>query len=244
MSRRKRRESATGVYHVVVRGINKEKIFAKEKDCRKMYKTMHEYLKEDLEIYAYCIMPNHLHLMIKGDLKVIIQYMSKIEIAYAAYYNLSRVRNGHVFQDRFKSECIEEESYFWNCLNYIHANPVKAGLVKVEDEYEYSSFNEVKSEKLDLINEKTIRLKKKNPERFGKMSIYPGKIIADTVEEELIQKEEYFIEQLEIYANSLGETSQTVADISKLRKQFIEFEYQNNVLSKNLMLKLFEQFRK
>lgn len=237
MGRTARRVSCTGMYHIMIRGINKDKIFDKVIDCEKMQKTLLEYLPEELEIYAYCIMPNHLHLMVRGDLRLISTYMRKIEGSYAAYYNMSRERVGAVFQGRFKSECIETESYFWNCLNYIHNNPVKANIIAAGENYRYSSMQEYKSTKIRMIHEKAIKLKQKNPERFGKIYVPEQYIIIDVPEEEEIQKKEYFSNQLKRFAKTTGNDIQTIMTDSNLKKIFIKEELKNGVLTKTMMEK-------
>ena len=88
MPRKARRESATGIYHIIIRGINREEIFKQKKDIKKIYGIMKLYLVDEMEIYAYCIMPNHLHMLVKADLEVLSDYMKKVGSVYALYYNL------------------------------------------------------------------------------------------------------------------------------------------------------------
>ena len=131
----KRQQSSTGLYHVFVKGINKEKIFDQTREKAYFKRIIKESLsKYDVEIHAYCIMSNHAHLVIKSDGKQKLSYfMSNILAKYAQYYNYKHNRNGHVFQNRFGSECIESERYYWNCIKYIHMNPVKAFMVSSRD---------------------------------------------------------------------------------------------------------------
>ncbi len=68
--------------------------------------------------------------------------MAKVLASYAQYYNYKHNRVGYVFQERYKSQCIDNESYFWNCLRYIHLNPVKAGICKNIGNYNFSSIKE------------------------------------------------------------------------------------------------------
>ena len=115
--------------------------------CLNMHHNNINILKEykekyDVQIYAYCIMSNHFHLLIKADLEELASFMAKILAIYAIYYNKIHQRIGYVFEGRYKSQCIEDTNYFWNCFRYIHRNPVKAGIVKNEMQYKYSSFNE------------------------------------------------------------------------------------------------------
>ena len=87
--------------------------------------------------------------------------MAAVLAEYANYYNYKHHRNGHVFQNRFVSECIETERYFWNCLRYIHLNPVKARVVKEAARYQYSSMMEYKSGTPDILHEKAVAFYKK-----------------------------------------------------------------------------------
>ena len=114
MPNRGRIKSVTSLYHVFVRGINKELIFNQVREKRYFKKIIQKHLSEyEIEIYAYCIMSNHAHFIIKSnDIHVMSMFMSKILAEYANYYNYKKQRNGHVFQNRFGSECIENEKYF------------------------------------------------------------------------------------------------------------------------------------
>ena len=88
MPHKPRRESSTRFYHIYVRGINKEKIFGQSREKNYFKRIIRKYLKEyDVEIYSYCIMSNHAHLLIKSDLKELSMFMSKVLAKYAQYYN-------------------------------------------------------------------------------------------------------------------------------------------------------------
>ena len=78
------------------------------------------------------------------------------------YYNREQKRIGPVFQDRYKSECVENEGYFWGVLKYIHLNPVKAYVVKNAEEYEWSSMKDYLSGKSELLDEEALVLKQEN----------------------------------------------------------------------------------
>ena len=85
-------------------------------------------------------MDNHVHLLINEDSDEIGRIMKRINISYAYYFNKKYGRVGHLFQDRFKSEGIENDTYLLAAVRYIHNNPVKAGLVKNIEEYKWSSY--------------------------------------------------------------------------------------------------------
>lgn len=94
-------------------------------------------------------MHNHAHLLIKTEkIQEMSNFMHKVNTNYAIYYNNNKKRVGHVFRDRFKSEQILSKEYLYNCINYIHKNPVKAGICKNEEDYPFSSiksFNNYKN---------------------------------------------------------------------------------------------------
>lgn len=150
----RRRESSTGIYHVTAKGINKEHIFNQLRERYYFKKILLKHLeKYDVKIYAYCIMSNHIHIIIRSELNILSLFMAKVLAEYAAYYNYKHERNGHVFQNRFGSECIETPQYFWNCVRYIHMNPVKAQMAKDVCSYKFSSMKEFQQEKAVVIHE-------------------------------------------------------------------------------------------
>ena len=162
MPRKARQESATGMYHVMTRGLNKLPIFKQEREKTRIVNIIRENLpKYNVEIYAYCIMPNHFHLLIKSEIHELASFMAKILAAYAQYYNFKHNRVGYVFQDRYKSQCIEQESYFWNCLRYIHLNPLKEKSLETILDNKHNSFAEYYYVKKDIIHEKAFEILRK-----------------------------------------------------------------------------------
>ena len=127
----------------MVQGHNKEYIFEKDKNKKKYLKLMKENEKE-IEILAYCIMGNHVHMLIHtSKIDDMSKFMHKVNSEYAMYYNyIEKGRVGSVYRDRYKSEPIYDERYFFKCINYIHKNPVKANIVSKCEKYEYSSYND------------------------------------------------------------------------------------------------------
>ncbi len=143
MPRRAREKSNTGIYHVMVRGINKQVIFNDEKDKHNFVSALKRYKKIcGYEIYGYCLMSNHVHLLLREGKETIGQAMKRIGASYVYWYNLKYDRCGHLFQDRFKSENIEDDKYLMAVLRYIHQNPLKAGMVEDLAAYKWSSYNE------------------------------------------------------------------------------------------------------
>ena len=143
MPRQARKKSETGVYHIMLRGINQQQIFEDEEDQQRFLDTLLKYKEQcGYSIYAYCLMGNHLHLLLKEGKEDLTLMFKRIAGSYVYWYNWKYHRSGHLFQDRFKSEPIEDDAYFLTVLRYIHENPIEAGLCKKIEEYKFSSINE------------------------------------------------------------------------------------------------------
>ena len=143
MPRSAREKSSTGIYHVMLRGINHQIIFEDDEDYHKYLETLKKYQDESgYTIYAYCLMGNHIHLLIKEEREELGIAFRRIGASYVYWYNWKYGRRGHLFQDRYKSEVVENDSYFLTVILYIHQNPVKAGIVKDIADYRWSSYGE------------------------------------------------------------------------------------------------------
>ena len=136
----------------MLRGINKQVIFEDEEDNFKFLETLKKYKAiSGYKIFAYCLMSNHVHLLLKVEKEDIDLIIKRIASSYVYWYNWKYKRNGHLFQDRFKSEAVEDDSYFLTVVRYIHQNPLKAGVCKSIDGYNFSSYNEY-VKKADLVD--------------------------------------------------------------------------------------------
>ena len=135
---------SSNFFHVIVQGINKEYIFSKEEYMKKYKENLLKYRNNyNIIIISYCIMNNHAHMLLYSEnILNISQFMKSVNTSYAAYYNKVQERVGYVFRDRFLSEPITNKKYLFNCIAYIHNNPVKANIVRSADEYSYSSFKD------------------------------------------------------------------------------------------------------
>ena len=142
MPRSARYISSSGIYHVVLRGNNHQRIFEEDEDYRTFLRILNDRKKESgLKIYAWCLMPNHIHLLLKEGTEPVSEVFRRFGTAFVYWYNVKYKRSGHLFQDRFRSEAVEDESYFLTVFRYIHLNPVKAGLCHDPEEYQYSSYS-------------------------------------------------------------------------------------------------------
>jgi REP element-mobilizing transposase RayT len=159
MPRYARKRSSSKVYHVMLRGINRMPIFLDNDDRNRFLETISRMKKErEYEIYVYCLMDNHIHLLMKEGEDTIQRSLKRIGVSYAYYFNKKYDRVGHVFQDRFRSETIENDSYLMAAARYIHNNPVMAGTVEKAVDYPWSSYHEyIKfGEASETVNTKTL----------------------------------------------------------------------------------------
>ena len=140
MPRKARKLSSCGVYHIMIRGINRMTIFNDDADNLNFLHILDFCADENFIIMAYCLMGNHLHLLAK-DCNDSLQHMMKaIGVRYVAYYNRRYQRTGPLFQGRYKSQPVTTKGYFLRVLRYIHRNPVAAGVVQDMQDYPWSSY--------------------------------------------------------------------------------------------------------
>lgn len=153
MARKSRLASDSGVYHVMLRGVNRQDIFECDNDYLKYLSLLERAvfpvdeitgkpMPSTLVIYAYCLMPNHVHLLVKEQSVRISDAIKSISVAYAYYFNKKYEHLGHLFQDRFRSEVVNDMEYFVTLLRYIHQNPVAGGFVRDVRHYRWSSWRE------------------------------------------------------------------------------------------------------
>jgi REP element-mobilizing transposase RayT len=127
----------------MIRGINQQDIFTDDEDDEKFLVILDHYRQKiEFELYAYCLMGNHVHLLLKEGKESLSNTIRRIGTSYVYYYNWQYDRKGHLFQDRYKSEPVEDDAYFLSVLRYIHQNPLKAGLTTDITSYPWSSYKE------------------------------------------------------------------------------------------------------
>jgi REP element-mobilizing transposase RayT len=128
------------VYHVYARGNRRQDIFLDGRDYRAYLARLARYrTKHDAIVYAYCLMPNHVHILIRTGLVPLSLLMQGIQQSYTQYFNRRHSVIGHLFQGRYKASVCTEEAYLATLIHYIHANPVRAGLAASPQLYRYSS---------------------------------------------------------------------------------------------------------
>jgi len=141
LARKARVKSSTGIYHIIIRGIDMQPVLA-DADDKNEFLNLLEYYKGrcDYEVYGYLLMDDHIHLVLKEGQKTVSNIMKCIGVKYVAWYNARHGRDGRLFHDRFKSEPIEDERYLQKVLRCIYQEPVRIGLVTEVSKYKWSSY--------------------------------------------------------------------------------------------------------
>lgn len=142
MARQARSGSNSGYYHIIVRGIGKQLLFEERKDYTHFLSSLERFSREaGVTLCAYCLMENHVHLLLRDAENSISLMMKKLGVSYSYYFNKKYDRAGHLFQDRYLSESVEDDAYLLTVFRYILRNPQKAGICRAED-YEWSSYRD------------------------------------------------------------------------------------------------------
>jgi REP-associated tyrosine transposase len=141
MARSLRIQYPHAFYHVTSRGNERNPVFLSQRDREKFL----SYLESATErygaiVHVYCLMDNHYHLLLETPFGNLSQIMHHINGAYTTYFNTKRSRSGHLFQGRYKAILLDADEYAKELSRYIHLNPVRAGIVEIPDNFEWSSF--------------------------------------------------------------------------------------------------------
>ena len=141
MPRTARKISETGIYHVMLRGINRQNIFEDDQDRLYFMSVLASCKKvSGFRLHAFVLMSNHIHLLLEPLDEPLDMIFRRIGTRYAVWYNRKYQRAGHLFQDRFRSENVSTVQYYQTVLRYILQNPMKAGMEKHPGEYRWSSY--------------------------------------------------------------------------------------------------------
>lgn len=131
MPRQARLDAPGVLHHVMARGIERRRIFRDDLDLEDFVRRFSTVASSrDLMAYAWSLVPNHFHLLVRTGKTSLSQNMRSLMSGYAGYFNRRHNRHGHVFQNRFKSIVCEEELYLLELVRYLHLNPLRAGVVK------------------------------------------------------------------------------------------------------------------
>lgn len=143
MPRMARQKVYDAIYHVMAKSISEVDLFKDNEDKLMYLSKVKKYQKlYKFRIYGYCLMNNHLHLLIDANGSDISRVMHSINFSYAQYFNRRHKRHGHLFQDRFKSKIIKDDRYLVAVSAYIHNNPTDISQYEVcPEKYEFSSLS-------------------------------------------------------------------------------------------------------
>jgi REP element-mobilizing transposase RayT len=141
MARQWRIEYPGALYHVLSRGNGRRDIFLSDDDWS-LFLSLLEELSDrfDIEIFAYVLMGNHYHILLRTLNANLSKAMQWFGTAYTRKFNISNHQSGHLFQGRFKSILVENDAYLLRLSCYIHRNPLRAGMVERLSEYRWSSY--------------------------------------------------------------------------------------------------------
>jgi putative transposase len=141
MPRIARKKLEGAIYHIMARSISEVDLFRTDEDKKEYMLLIKEYQKVyDFKVYTYCLMDNHLHLIVDSNGADISKIMQCINFKYARYFNSVHKRHGHLFQDRFKSKIVSNNRYLIALSAYIHNNPLDVnGYENNPERYHYSS---------------------------------------------------------------------------------------------------------
>ena len=154
MPRQPRQILSGEYYHILARGNNRQWLFRESEDFECYLRMLLKYGHRcNVSIYHYCLMNNHVHLLMKSrqEPQGITRFMHGLQTAYAVYMRKRYDVTGHVFENRFKNYRIDNDSYLLECGRYIERNPVRAGMVKDAADYPWSSFAYYSQAKTDPI---------------------------------------------------------------------------------------------
>ena len=179
MTRTARKKSSSGIYHLVVRGINRQNIFEYPED-REKYLDSLKIVKgiSGFKLYGYCLLDNHVHLLIGEEEEGLDIIFKRLGARYVMWFNRKYERVGALFQGRYHSEAVEDDSYLLATLRYIHQNPVKAGLCENPASYRWSSYSDYCGKGIG-ITDTTLVLEQFSSDITKQKSMFADFMIAD-----------------------------------------------------------------
>ncbi len=234
MPRKPRVQQPGMIHHVIARGNNKENIFRSDDDKTRYLQLIDKYRERDhFKLLSYCLMDNHIHLLIKQGEVALSRTMQGIQQSYTQYYNKKYESIGHVFHQRFKSKPVDDEAYLLSLIAYIHKNPKVGRLVNDLNDYKWSSHQEIlKSSKKNLADVDHLF------ELIGrdKFNIVPeylwllGEVNDDAIKEEYLKGDKLEKKRSEIYINERKEIKESKKyKIDEVLKEFDEYLLANDL---------------
>ena len=174
----------------MTRGNNKKIVFHDDDDYRYYLGRLALYKKEHpFDLYHYCLMPNHTHFLVQTKSAAdFAQFMKKLNLSYFHYYNRKYGWTGHFWQGRYKSQPVGKDTYFIQCGKYIELNPVRKGLVKVPEDYQYSSYRYYQSGKSDGLITADMYYQEQGKTAFERQKKYNELIISESLRSNYLKR--------------------------------------------------------
>lgn len=186
-------------HHIIHRGNNRERVFRSDKDHKVYLNLIGKFAKKwSCEVLAFCLMPNHVHLLLIPKQKdSLAKMMQGLALTYTQFFNKKYKRTGRIWESRFHSSIVDRDAYLWSVLRYIETNPVRAGLTTKLQRYKWSSA------KIHLTNQDNDLVKSiyHIKHRFG---IFEGIDYRQYLEETIEQSQYEYIHRMSIKEKPIG----------------------------------------
>jgi len=147
MPRKARIDAPGALHHIIVRGIERRRIFSDDQDRDNFVERLGNIVTQTQTFcFAWALIPNHAHILLRTGQTPLATVMRRLLTGYAVSYNRRHRRHGHLFQNRYKSILCQEDAYLLELVRYIHLNPLRAKIVRSLtdfDKYPYSGHTEV-----------------------------------------------------------------------------------------------------
>ena len=197
------------IYYVINRGNNRQAIFLEDEDYERYLGVLYRFKKAyEFKLFAYCLMTNHVHLLIKVSEKGnISKIMQSITLAHTKHYHHKYRTSGHVWQGRFRSPIVSNDEYMIEVMSYIEKNPVKAKMVRSVEDYRWSSYLlNVRKKESKLIdrqnNEAYMRL---SQDLSGRIKVYKQKVEEKISEDKLKKLERSMLGESQYMSEKFSE---------------------------------------
>lgn len=190
MGRKKREASPTGIYHWIVRGMNKKRLFHDAEDHARFQGLVLQYRDTyQIKIHHYCQMTNHVHMLLKAEsLEDLANFSHYVQRRYAYAYCGKYKWNGSVFRQGYKSLPIDREEYLLECGRYIEQNPVKAKMVNEAGEYAFSSYRYYANGEADRLVDSSPAFMGLATDPIVRQQLYAAYVNAVRVQEEMLER--------------------------------------------------------
>lgn len=249
MPRIARIKSNTAVYHIMARSISEVNLFKDDEDKKNYLYIVKDYqIIYNFKVYAYCLMDNHLHIIIDSNGADISKIMHCINFKYASYFNRKYKRHGHLFQDRFKSKIVHNERYLFSLTAYIHNNPSDLpGYEKSIQNYNFSSLGVYLGSRKDffklldykfvlcLLGENSIQSRKK----YINLVLKSQSLMEEVEAEFENEKSEYRSERKILIRDfKVDDLIEYISEITNINKSNLYMKYNKKVINARALLVL------